>query len=391
MKQRTKAIHLSYRHPDAYGALNMPVYHTVAYEFPNAEYMADVFCGRVDEPDYSRVTNPTVTYYEDKVREITGASAVYAFSSGMAAISNTLMALASAGKNIVASNHMFGNTWLLITETLKRFGVSARMCDLTNLEEVRAAVDADTCCIYAEIISNPHMEVADLKELAKIAHEAGIPLVADSTMIPFTEFSASSLGVDVELVSSTKYISGGGTCVGGLAIDYGTVPGFKAEMKGLLLNLGAYMTPQVAYMQTLGLENLDVRYKAQAASALYIARKLREVPAVRRVNYVGLEDNPYHEIARRQFGPTAGAMVTIDLEDKAACFRFLDNLKLVFRATNLFDNRTLAIHPASTIFGNFTPERLRELDIFDTTIRLSIGLEDPDDLLEDMIQALDNL
>lgn len=402
MEKETKVIHTRFQSPDAYGALSMPVYHTAAYEFPDAVTMADAFCGRIDAPDYSRVTNPTVIYFENKVKELTGASDVLAFSSGMAAISNALMCVAAAGKNIVTSRKMFGNTFLLITGTLKRFGVEARLCDLTDPEEVAAAVDRDTCCIYTEIITNPQMEVADLQRLAEIAHGGydasgnarhPVPLIADTTMIPFTEFRASDLGVDVEVVSSTKYISGGATSIGGLVIDYGWDDGsgcsFSERMrKEMLMNLGSYMTPQVAYMQTLGLETLAVRYARQTATALELARRLEGHPSIRRVNCIGLKDNPFHDIAARQFGPTCGAMLTIDLADKDTCFRFIDRLTLIRRATNLFDNRSLAIHPASTIFGNFTPQARADMDILDTTIRLSIGLEAPEDLLADILQAL---
>lgn len=389
MKPSTKAIHTAYQAPDAYGALSMPVYHTAAYEFADADIMADAFCGRIPLPDYSRVTNPTVIYFEKKVRELTEATAAYAFSSGMAAICNTLMCLAGTGKTIITSNHLFGNTWLLISKTLGRFGVKSKFIDLTDLEAVRREVGADACCIYAEIISNPHQEVVDLKTLSEIAHNAGIPLVADTTMIPFTRFSARELGVDIEVVSSTKYLSGGATTIGGLAMAYGECAEFQEMMKEMLLNLGAYMSPHAAYMQTLGLENLDARYTVEAANTLEIARRLRTIPSVNKVNYLGLEDNPFHELATKQFGGTYGAMLTIDLADRKACFEFLNRLKLVKRATNLFDNRSLAIHPASTIFGPFTEEERLALDIFDTTIRLSIGIEDVDDIFEDLKQALD--
>lgn len=396
MKQNTKAIHFSYQKPDAYGALTMPVYHTAAYEFADADVMADAFCGRVELPDYSRITNPTVIYLEKKVQALTGASSVWAFTSGMAAITGTLMCLAASGKTIITSNHLFGNTWLLISKTLGRFGVRSKFIDLTDLQAVRAAIDSDACCIYAEIISNPHQEVVDLKAISEIAHSAGIPLVADTTMIPFTKFSSRELGVDVEVVSTTKYLSGGATTVGGMVMAYGgqgsileSHTGFEEEMKDIQLNLGGYMSPHAAYMQTLGLENLDARYAVESSNTQRIAELLRTLPAVKKVNYLGLPDNPFHELAKKQFGGTFGAMLTIDLADQQSCFNFLNKLKLVKRATNLFDNRSLAIHPYSTIFGPFTAEQKRALDIFDTTIRLSIGLEDVEDIFEDFKQALD--
>ena len=215
-------------------------------------------------------------------------------------------------------------------------------------------------------------------------------MIADSTLIPFTEFSAKTLGVDAEVVSSTKYISGGATSLGGLVIDYGTYERLGRTLRGeLLFNFGAYMTPQAAYLQTIGLEVLNARYRIQAANALELARRMQTLPQIKRVNYVGLPDNPYHELAKKQFGNTAGAMITIDLESKEACFEMINRLKLIHRATNLFDNRTLAIHPASTIYGSYSAKKRQEMDVLDTTIRLSIGLEDVDDLMEDIRQALD--
>lgn len=389
MKKQTIAIDTPFQKCDAYGALSMPVYHTLAYEFADADVMSDAFCGRIEEPDYSRVMNPTVNYLELKVKALTGADRVTAMSSGMAAISGTLISLAEQGKNVVASRHMFGNTYSLLTKTLPRFGVTTHLCDLTNLDEVRRAVDADTCCIFLEIITNPQLEVADLTALAEIAHAHNIPLVADTTAIPFTEFSAHELGVDIEVVSTTKYLSGGATSLGGMVIDYGGFPEFARRLHDeMLFNLGAYMTPHAAYMQNLGLENLRARYDLQVRNTVYLVNALRQMEGIKSVNYVGLPDNPYYELAQRQFGKTAGCMFTIDLESKEACFRFINNLKLVHRATNLFDNRTLAIHPASTIFGPFSDEQRAAMDVLDTTIRISVGLEDMDDIIEDFRQAL---
>lgn len=390
MKKQTQAIHLSYKRRDAYDALSMPVYNAVAYEFDNAQVMADTFCGRIDAPDYSRVENPTVTNLELRIKALTGAERVTALNSGMAAISNTMFAIVEQGKNVITSRHLFGNSYSLLTSTLKRLGVEAKLCDLTDVASVEAQIDENTCCLFLEIMTNPQLEVADVKALADIAHRHGIPVVADTTIIPFTQFSSKELGIDIEVVSSTKYISGGATSLGGLIIDYGAYPAITDRlMNEMLFNLGAYMTPQVAYMQTLGLETLEARYRIQSSNALELAKRLRTPTPIRKVNYVGLADNPYHELSVRQYGETAGAMVTIDLENKEACFRFLNNLKLIHRATNLFDNRTLAIHPSSTIFGLFTPEERTAMDIFDTTIRLSIGLESVDDLFDDIKQALD--
>ena len=388
MKKQTIAIHTPYVRPDAYGALAVPIYNNVSFEFKDAQEMSDAFCNRIKAPDYARIANPTVTQFEQRVKALTDADHVTAFNSGMAAISTALLAVVAQGKNVVTSRHLFGNTLAFISGTLLRLGVKPRLRDLTNLEAVEAAIDEQTACVFLEIVTNPQLEVADLKAIAEIAHRKGVPVIADSTVIPFTETNLKALGVDVEVVSSTKYISGGGTSLGGLIIDYGTFPDINKRVKyDLLINLGVYMTPQTAYMQTLGLETLDVRYQQQAANALWLAKALQKEQAIADVNYVGLPDNPYHELAQQQFGPTAGAMLTIDLASKEACFEFLNRLKLIHRATNLFDSRTLAIHPASTIFGLFPDRQLEQMDVRQTTIRLSIGLEAPEDILADIQQA----
>ena len=389
MNKRTIAIHTPFPHPDAYGSIAMPVYHTCTYQFPDAASMTEAFSGRSGEPDYSRVMNPTVAFFENRVRDLTDAKSVTAFNSGMAAISNIFLAVAEQGKNIVTSPHMFGNTFALITKTLKRFGVEARIVDLTDVEAVRRAIDDQTACLFLEIVTNPQLEVADLVALSAITRQHGIPLIADTTFIPFTEFDGRALGIDVQVVSPTKYLSGGATSLGGLVIDYGTFPEIEQRLKfELLFNVGAYMTPHAAYMQALGLETLDARYRVQSSNALALAQALKQLPAIRQVGYVGLPDHPFYALAQMQFGPTAGAMITIDLESEQACYDFINRLKLILRATNLFDNKTLAIHPYSTIFVNYSAAEKAAMDVRPTTIRLSVGLERVEDLVADIQQAL---
>lgn len=390
MKLQTKTIATPYPQKDAYGSLSMPVYHTCAYEFDTAAEMADAFAGRVPKPDYSRVMNPTVTHFENKVKAITEASDVIAFGSGMGAITAALLSIVKAGGTIITSPHLFGNTFSLITKTLSRLGVKNKIVSLTNPAAVAEAMaDESVCMLFLEIISNPQMEVADLRQLADICHHRRVPLVADTTMIPFTEFRAGSLGVDVEVVSSTKYISGGATSLGGLVIDHGTFPEVSCRIRTeLLMGVGGYMTPHAAYMQTLGLETLTARYAMAQRHTAAVAKALRTMPQISHVNYLGFEDNPFYQLSRRQFGPTSGCMLTIDLESWQACHTFLNKLRLIHRATNLFDNKTLAIHPYSTIFVGFSPAEKAAMDVRPTTIRLSIGLEHPDDIIDDIKQAL---
>ena len=399
-------LHAPYEKADVHNALSMPVYQSVAYEFDTAEAMADAFCGRTADHAYSRITNPTVHYFEKRVQEATGAYSVTALNSGMAAISNALMTCAFAGANVVASPHLFGNTYVFFKNTLSSFGVEPRCCNMSDLDEVRSRIDSGTCAVFLETISNPQMEVADLKALSAICREAGIPLVADTTIVPFPIFRAKDFGVDIEVVSSTKYISGGATSLGGLIIDYGNIgwqghkilkawcgpmgnEAFTTRLRREIhRNFGAYMTPQVAYMQTLGLETLQLRFARQAATCLGLAKRLQELAGIASVNYTGLEGNPFYALSRAQFGNYPGAMLTFDMASREACFSLINRLKLIRRATNLFDNRSLIIHPASTIYGSFSEEIRQSMDVRQETIRLSVGLESVDDLFNDLEQAL---
>ncbi len=401
-----QVLHAPYEKPDAYNALSMPVYNCAAYEFETAEAMEAAFVGRTADHAYSRITNPTVQYFESRVRTVTGAMSVTALNSGMAAITHVLMTLGRTGANIVTSPHLFGNTVSLMKNTLAAFGMQVRFCDLTNPAEVLANVDDNTCAIFLEVITNPQLEVADLKVLAAIGKEYYIPLVADSTIVPFSVFHGQDFGINIEIISSTKYISGGATSLGGLVLDHGTFDyshsialkkwyeqfgnkAFTARMrKEIHRNLGSYMTPQVAYMQTLGLETMQVRFQRMASTCLELAGRLQKLDGIVSVSYTGLKDNPFYELSTTQFGPYPGAMLTFDLSSREACFAFMNRLKLIRRATNLFDNKTLAIHPASTIFGTFTEEERQAMNISQQTIRLSVGLEACDDLFNDIKQAL---
>ena len=407
----TSILETKFVKPDAYGSLNFPVYYSAAYEFPTAKATSDAFAGRSAEHAYQRISNPTTQYLERRVQQYTGALSVTALDSGMAAISYALTAIAGKDVNIVASKHLFGNTVSFLADTLGSFGVETRFVDTRHPEEVEAAIDEHTGALFFEIITNPQLYVADIKALADVAHRHGVPLLADTTIVPFSQFHAKDFGVDIELVSSTKYISGGATGLGGLILDYGTFDwsqspnpilkdrskkfgkhaAFTSRIKTeLITNLGAAMVPQVAYMETLGLETLQIRFERQAGTALWLAQQCEKIPQIERVNYTGLKDNPYYELSLKQFGPMPGAVFTIDLASREAAFKFIDSLKVIRRATNLFDHKSLAIHPASTIFVHFTPEEKAAMDVSEKTIRLSIGLEDKEDLLEDIKQAVAN-
>lgn len=402
----TEVLKKSFPRKDVHGSISMPVYATAAFEFETAEEMEDAFLGKSGKHTYTRISNPTVEAFEARVQAASGAKHVMAVASGMAAISDVFITIASAGSNIVTSPHLFGNTFSLFLFTLKEFGVEVRFCNILDIKEVESKIDENTCAVFTEIISNPHLEVADLAALSETAHKNGVPMIADSTIIPWCAFKATDLGVDIEVVSSTKYISGGATSVGGLILDYQTFDwsqskklanlakatgknAFQVKLRAeIARNLGAVIAPQTAYFQNLGLETLDLRFYQMSKNCLELARFLETVPEIKKVSYNGLKSNQFYEISKKQFGDYPGAMLTFSLKDRATCFAFINRLKTIRRATNLFDNKSLIIHPESTIYGTLSPEYKKLVEVPDDLIRLSVGLENVEDLKADILQAL---
>ena len=402
----TRIIHTPFAKDDVNRALHQPIYSNSAFDFESAEQMELAFQGRIPVHAYSRITNPTVENLELRIKQITGSLNVTALSSGMAAISNVILLLASTGSNIIASHHLFGNTYVFFESTIKDFGIETRFCDLTNSDEVRANIDNKTVAVFVETITNPQLEVVDLAELARVAHEGNVPLIADSTLTPPNVFNAKAFGVDIEVISSTKCISGGATSVGGLIVDYGTFDWSKSPKlaslykrfgpmafnyklrREIFRNFGACLSPFAAYLQSLGLETLHLRFEKAANNCRELAEFLETVPQVKSVNYPGKEGSKFYEISKKQFGEYPGAMLTFDFESREACFTFINRLELIKRATNVYDNKSLILHPASTIYCDFGPEKRKAIDVSDLSIRLSLGIEDLEDLKNDILQAL---
>jgi O-acetylhomoserine (thiol)-lyase len=402
----TDIISKPFPRKDAHGAISMPIYNSAAFEFDTAEEMEEAFLGKSGKHTYTRISNPTVEAFESRIKAASGAKHVMAVASGMAAISTTFLTIASAGSNIVTTTHLFGNTFSLFISTLKAFGVQVRFCNLLNINEVEKNIDENTCAVFTEIITNPHMEVANLTALSELAHKKGVPFIADTTIVPWPAFQAAHWGIDIEIVASTKYISGGATSIGGLILDHQSYDwkqssklhdlaiqtgnkAFQVKFCGeIARNIGAVMSPQVAYLQNLGLETLDLRFRQASKTCLELAYFLETVPQVKTVKYNGLPTNLFYEISKKQFGDYPGAMLTFSLKDKAACYAFLNRLKVIRRATNLFDNKSLIIHPESTIYGTLSPELKKMVEVPDNMLRLSVGLECFDDLKADILQAL---
>jgi O-acetylhomoserine (thiol)-lyase len=403
----TRSVQSRFRKKDPHGSLIMPVYDAVAFEADTAAELEASFRGRRPAHTYSRISNPTVEFFEQKLKDFSGASAVTAVASGMSAIASVLLAVAGSGDNIVTTRHIFGNTYSLLTDTLAQWGLQTIFADLTDPAAVEQAITEKTRAVFLETITNPGLEVADLAALGRLCRRKNILLLADTTLTPPYLLDAARFGVNIEVLSSTKYISGGGTTLGGAILDYGSYdwrnnPRLREAcqkfgqnaLSGVLKtrlcrDFGNILSPHHAYMQSLGLDTLPLRASLSCASTLALAKFLQSRSPVGKVNYPGLPDHPACAVAQKQFPRGAGALLTFELETPAKCFKFMDNLKLVRRATNLNDNKTLIIHPASTIFCEYAPAQRLEMGVTDSLLRLAVGIEDLADLQEDLQQALE--
>jgi len=405
----TESLHGGIRKKDPHGTLRTPVYDSVAFEYEKADDMRLAFEGKKLAHSYSRISNPTVEDLEERIRVLSGGTGVLAVSSGMAAISNVVLALAGSGSRIVASHFLFGNTLSLFEHTLKPWGLSVDYVDTTDPGQVDEAITDQTRAVFVEIITNPQLQVPDIEALSRITRARGVPLIVDGTTTSLGLFSSKSFNADIEVISSTKSISGGATSVGGLIVDNGlfdwsknpkTRPwAEKAGPKAFLVylrrevyrNVGACLSPHNAYLQILGLETLELRLRKSSDNALSLARRIREHAKVRSVNYPGLEDHPCHEAAQKQLANGYGALLCFELAGREEGFHFLDRLKTIKRATNINDNKTLAIHPASTIFSEYSPSEREAMGVPDTLVRLSVGIENLEDLWADVVQALEGV
>jgi O-acetylhomoserine (thiol)-lyase len=355
---------------------------------------------------YSRVSNPTVYDLEQRIMLLSGALGVVAVASGMAAVSNVLLALGWSGCNLVTTPFLFGNTFSLFHETLRPWGLEPRFVQMADASEVGRAIDENTCAVFVESISNPQLQVADVRTIAAAAHERGVPLILDGTLTTPYLFRSGEHGADLEVISTTKFFSGGATVVGGLIADYGTFdwgrsPRLKdwyqecgpqalliALRRQVYRDLGSCLSPHNAWLQILGMETLGLRVGRCCENALEVARCLSATPEVESVNYPGLPGAAAYEVARAQFPRGFGSILTFQLGDRDRCFRFMDALKMIRRATNMCDNKTLILHPASTIFCDYPVEQRLRMGVPDGLLRLSVGIEDLEDILADLDAGL---
>ncbi len=402
----TRSLNIPFPKKDPHNALAMPIYESVAFEFDSAEDIAANFRGEFPAHTYSRTSNPTVEYFETKVRTLTGAHHVLAVSSGMSAISATMLAICKQGDNIISGKHLFGHTLALFEQSLSAYGVETRFVDTTKIDLIEPLIDQNTRAIYFETVTNPQLEIADIRKLAEIANKHGILLISDSTITPPSVFSSKSLGVHVEVMSTTKFISGGATAVGGMIIENGIYEwsqnpnclefskkfgkdAFVARLrKNYYRNLGMPMTAHTANYMIAGLDILELRVERCYQNCLKLGEFFQQNLKVTRVDYPGLKDSPYYDLAVSQFGGVPGTVMTFDLSSQDECFSFMNRLKVIRRATNLNDNKSLIIHPYSTIYAEFPESERLKMGIRPGMMRLSVGIEGADDLIEDIEQAL---
>ncbi len=408
----TKVIHAAQSPEDWHGATLPPIFQTASHLHTTADSLSQTFAGKTTEHIYMRLTNPTNRILEEKLVALESGLGAVVMSSGMAAVTNACMALLRAGDEFVTGNSLFMSTYLLFTNVFKKYGITARMVEPTDTEAIEAAINPKTRFVYLETIGNPKMDIPDLAKVATIAHRHGIPLLVDNTLATPYLCRPLELGADVVIHSTTKYLSGHGDAVGGVVIDGGgftwseeRFPDFKPfiERKGSLafldkvwrehhINFGTTQAPMHSYLTMIGLDTLALRMERHMPNTRGVASYLKERSEVTWVNYPGLKNHPSHGIAKRQFGDKGyGGMLAFGLKDQAACFRFIDNLRMVYHLANLGDCKTLVIHPYSSQYISFDEPTKESLSITPDLIRLSVGIEAVEDICEDLGQALDKV
>lgn len=373
----------------------LPVHRSSTYAFPTAQQYADVLSGVTAGYTYARIDNPTSDAFAAAVAALEGAGVDrevvgQPFASGMSAISTVLLALTRAGSHVVAPVAVYGGTYSLMTSVLARFGVQTTFVDTGDPDAVRAALRPETALLYAETLANPTMAVADLPALSAVAREAGLPLVVDSTFASPVVCRPLEHGADVVVHSATKYLGGHSDATGGVAVG---APELMARVRHDRIDLGGALAPDEAFLLHRGLATLPLRVDRQCRSALELARVLEGHAAVARVDHPGLESHPHHALATKLFDAGRyGAVVTVTPRgDREAGKQLCDRLRLVAVATSLGGTHSLVSHVASTTHRQLDDRALAAAGIGPAAVRVSVGLEDVDDIVADLVQALDGL
>ena len=388
----TKAIHAGNVKDAQYGALTTPIYQTSTFVFDSCEQGGRRFAGAEAGYIYTRLGNPTVSVLENKVAALEGGEACVAAASGMGAISSALWTIAGAGKHIVADGTLYGCTFALLNHGMSRYGVEVSFVDTSDLAAVKAALKENTCAVYLETPANPNLKIADIAAVAEVAHtyNPDIKVVCDNTFASPALQNPLALGADVVVHSATKYLNGHGDVIAGFVVGKADFIG-EVRMFGLKDMTGAVMDPFAAYLILRGLKTLEIRMQRHCANAKAIAEFLDNHPAVEKVYYPGLKNHVGHDIAARQM-KDFGGMLSFEVKGgRAAGTKLVNSLHLITVAVSLGDAETLIEHPASMTHSTYTEEELAASGIPAGLIRLSAGLENAEDIIADLEQALAQL
>ncbi|MDO5633732.1 MAG: O-acetylhomoserine aminocarboxypropyltransferase/cysteine synthase [Micrococcus sp.] len=415
---RTKALHAG-GVPDAvHGSRAVPIHQTSSFVFESADDAANLFALQKYGNIYSRIGNPTVAAFEERIATLEGGIGAVATASGMAAEFVTFAALAGAGDHIVASSKLYGGTITQLDVSLRRFGVETTFVNSTEAEDFAAAIQPNTKAVYSEVVANPSGDIVDLPGLARVAHDAGVPLVVDATLTPPYLIRPIEHGADIVIHSATKFLGGHGTTLGGVVVESGTFPwdngkfplmtepvpsygnvswwgnfgeyGFLTKLRSeQLRDFGPSLAPQSAFQLLIGVETLAQRMDAHLANAQTVAAWLDEDPRVPWVRFAGLPSHPHHERGKQLLPLGVGSVFSFGVDGgRAAGERFISALQLASHLANIGDAKTLVLHPASTTHQQLTAEQLATGGVPEDLIRLSVGIEDVEDILWDLDQAL---
>ena len=400
----------------------VPIYQTTSFVFEDTQEGAELFALQKAGNIYTRITNPTTSAFEERIAALEGGVGALATASGMAAITYTILALAHAGDHVVAASTIYGGTFNLLKETLPRYGITTTFVDIDNLEEVEAAIKDNTKLVLIETLGNPVINIPDIEKIAEIAHKHQIPLVADNTFATPYLINVFSHGVDIAVHSATKFIGGHGTTIGGVIVDSGKFdwaasgkfpqlvdedPSYHnisytrdvgaaafivAARVQLLRDMGAALSPFNSFLLLQGLETLSLRVERHVQNAEKIVDFLVNHPKVEKVNYPKLADSPYHALAEKYLPKGVGSIFTFHVKGgEAEARKVIDNLEIFSNLANVADAKSLVVHPATTTHAQLSDSDLEAAGVTKNQIRLSIGLENVDDLIEDLRLALEKI
>lgn len=404
----TKVLHGKSTKHFSNGATLPPVSQVSAFSYDTAEELEKVFANRSPGFSYTRIGNPTVDAFEKRVCELEGGLAAVACSSGMAAITAALLNVLQAGDEIIAGAGLFGGTLDLLRD-LEAFGITTKFVPQVNAEEIAKQLTDRTRVIFGEVIGNPGLDVMDIQQVAEVAHANGIPLFVDATTATPYLVNPIKLGADIVIHSSSKYINGSGNSVSGVIVDSGKFRwntdkfpvlseyarfgnfAFTSRLRGdTWRNTGGCLSPMNAYLNLIGIETLGLRMQRICDNALALAKALEQTEGVT-VNYPGLESSACYPLVQRQLRGLGGGILTIRAGSKERAYKLMNSLNYALKATNIGDTKTLVIHPASTIFLHSSEQARLSAGVYDDLIRVSVGIEDEADLIEDFTSAIKNL